>query len=210
MDIKKQWNESNNIWNITLKGEIDIYNVPEFKEILLSIPDEKEGNINIDCTDLTYIDSTGLGVLISMFKRVKEYEGSIKVTNLKPHIAKILVPVLGPAGLGFWQIGLSLIAGLAAKEVVVSSMGILFGIANVESALGLSAMQQSLAAIGFGALNAYSMMIFVLFYTPCVAALAVIGQELKSIKWTALVFAFQLVFAWLASILVYQIVGLFI
>ena len=51
MDIKKQWNESNNIWNITLKGEIDIYNVPEFKEILLSIPDEKEGNINIDCTD---------------------------------------------------------------------------------------------------------------------------------------------------------------
>jgi ferrous iron transport protein B len=71
-------------------------------------------------------------------------------------------------------------------------------------------MQQSLAAIGFGALNAYSMMIFVLFYTPCVAALAVIGQELKSIKWTALVFAFQLVFAWLASILVYQIVGLFI
>ena len=89
MDIKKQWNESNNIWNITLKGEIDIYNVPEFKEILLSIPDEKEGNINIDCTDLTYIDSTGLGVLISMFKRVKEYQGSIKVTNLKPHIAKI-------------------------------------------------------------------------------------------------------------------------
>jgi ferrous iron transport protein B len=125
-------------------------------------------------------------------------------------IGRILVPVLGPAGLGFWQIGLSLIAGLAAKEVVVSSMGILFGIANVESALGLSAMQQSLAAIGFGALNAYSMMIFVLFYTPCVAALAVIGQELKSIKWTALVFAFQLVFAWLASILVYQIVGLFI
>ncbi|MGB4388311.1 MAG: ferrous iron transport protein B [Caldicoprobacterales bacterium] len=125
-------------------------------------------------------------------------------------IGRILVPILGPAGLGFWQIGLSLIAGLAAKEVVVSSMGILFGIANVESALGLSAMQQSLAAIGFGALNAYSMMIFALFYTPCVAALAVIGQELKSIKWTALVFAFQLVFAWLASILVYQIVGLFI
>ncbi|HZK33896.1 MAG TPA: ferrous iron transport protein B [Bacillota bacterium] len=124
-------------------------------------------------------------------------------------IGRILVPVLAPAGLGFWQIGVSLIAGLAAKEVVVSSMGILFGVANIESAMGLSAMQQTLGAIGFGPLNAYSMMIFVLFYTPCVAALAVIGQELKSVKWTALVFLFQLVFAWLGSVLVYQIAGLF-
>ena len=54
---------------------------------------------------------------------------------------------------------LSLIAGLAAKEVVVSSMGILFGIVNIESASGLGAMLQTLGNMGFGALNAYSMMI---------------------------------------------------
>lgn len=125
-------------------------------------------------------------------------------------IGRVLAPVLKPAGLGFWQIGLSLIAGLAAKEVVVSSMGILFGIVNIESASGLGAMLQTLGNMGFGALNAYSMMIFVLFYTPCVAALAVIAKELKSAKWTALVFLFQLVFAWVASVLVYQIGGLLI
>lgn len=125
-------------------------------------------------------------------------------------IGHFLVPILEPAGLGFWQIGVSLIAGLAAKEVVVSSMGILFGIINIDSALGLSAMHQTLGAMGFGALNAYSMMIFVLFYTPCVAALAVTAQELKSMKWTSFVFVFQLVFAWLGSVLVYQIVSLFI
>ena len=71
-------------------------------------------------------------------------------------------------------------------------------------------MLQTLGNMGFGALNAYSMMIFVLFYTPCVAALAVIAKELKSAKWTALVFLFQLVFAWVASVLVYQIGGLLI
>ncbi|HBN84324.1 MAG TPA: hypothetical protein DDZ89_10805 [Clostridiales bacterium] len=124
-------------------------------------------------------------------------------------IGRFLVPILAPAGLGFWQMGVSLIAGLAAKEVVVSSMGILFGIANIDSAIGLSTMQQTLGAMGFGAINAYSMMIFILYYTPCIAALAVIAQELKSVKWTMFVFLFQLVFAWLASVLFYQIAGLF-
>lgn len=123
---------------------------------------------------------------------------------------RFLAPILRPAGLGFWQIGVSLIAGLAAKEVVASSLGILFGITNLDSAAGLTAMSESLAALGFGTLNAYSMMIFVLFYTPCVAAIAVIAKELKSVKWTVFVFVFQIAFALLASTLFYQIGSLFI
>ncbi|MDD3200140.1 MAG: ferrous iron transport protein B [Eubacteriales bacterium] len=125
-------------------------------------------------------------------------------------IGHFLVPALEPAGLGFWQIGVSLISGLAAKEVVVSSMGILFGITSIDSAIGLSAMHQTLGVMGFGALNAYSMMIFVLFYTPCVATLAVTAQELKAAKWTTFLLIFQLTFAWIASVLVYQIGSLFI
>lgn len=125
-------------------------------------------------------------------------------------IGRFLVPILKPAGLGFWQIGLALIAGLAAKEVVVSSLGILFGIANIDSTLGFGTMAQSLTSLGFGPLNAYSMMIFVLFYTPCVAAIAVIAQELKSVKWTSFVIVFQLVSAWLASVLIFQIGSLFL
>lgn len=122
-------------------------------------------------------------------------------------VGRLLVPILEPAGLGFWQIGLSLIAGLAAKEVVVSSMGILFGIVNIDAA-GLSTIHQTLEAMGFGPLNAYAMMIFVLFYTPCVAALGVIAKELKSVKWTVFVLTFQLAFAWTASVLVYQMLKL--
>ncbi|NMB42818.1 MAG: ferrous iron transport protein B, partial [Clostridiales bacterium] len=125
-------------------------------------------------------------------------------------VGRFLAPILKPAGLGFWQIGVALIAGLAAKEVVASSLGILFGITNLDSIAGLSAMNESLAALGFGSLNAFSMMIFVLFYTPCVAAIAVISQELKSVKWTTFVVVFQIVFAWLASTLFYQVASLFI
>ena len=124
-------------------------------------------------------------------------------------IGRFLVPFLKPAGLGFWQIGVALIAGIAAKEVVASSLGILFGITNIDSVAGLSAMQQILGTMGFGPLNAYSMMIFVLFYTPCMAAIAVIAKEVKSAKWTTFIIIFQIVFAWVASVLVYQVGGLF-
>lgn len=124
-------------------------------------------------------------------------------------LGRLIAPILAPVGLGFWQIGISLIAGLAAKEVVVSSMGILLGIANVEAAGAASEMQIALSSMGFGPLNAYAMMIFVLFYTPCVAAMVVIAKELKSPKWTAFIFFFQLIFAWVVAFLVYQIGSLF-
>ena len=62
---------------------------------------------------------------------------------------------------------------------------------------------------GFGSVNAYAMMLFVLFYTPCVAALSVIANELKSAKWTSFVIMFQLSFAWIVSVLFYQIARLF-
>lgn len=125
-------------------------------------------------------------------------------------LGRFIVPILAPAGLGLWQIGVALISGLAAKEVVVSSLGILFGINNIDSAEGINNMAEILRALEFGPLNAYSLMIFALFYTPCVAAVVVMGKELKSVKWTLFTVVFQLVFAWIASVLVYQIGSLFI
>jgi anti-sigma B factor antagonist len=51
--------------------------------------DEKGGNMIIDCQDLKYIDSTGLGVLISALRRVKDHDGTITIRGLKPYIQKI-------------------------------------------------------------------------------------------------------------------------
>ena len=77
INIQEKWNERINSWNVSLSGEIDIYNAPELKSSLLKLIDEKNGNIIVDCTNLKYIDSTGLGVLISALRRVKDYNGEI-------------------------------------------------------------------------------------------------------------------------------------
>ncbi len=124
-------------------------------------------------------------------------------------IGKILEPVLRPAGLGMWQIAVALISGISAKEVVVSSFSVLFGIGNINSAAGMADLSAMLGAAGFTGLNAYALMIFCLLYTPCAATIATIKKETHSWRWTLGMIAFQLVFAWLAAVLVYQIGRIF-
>lgn len=124
-------------------------------------------------------------------------------------VGKAIVPVFRPAGLGYWQIIVALIAGIAAKEVVVSSCSVLFGIQNITTGRGMDMMVASLASIGFGAANAYALMVFCLLYIPCTATIATIYRELKSLKGTLGILMFQLVVAWSMSCIVYQIGRLF-
>ncbi len=125
-------------------------------------------------------------------------------------LGRLFVPMLSTAGLGYWQIAVALISGIAAKEVVVSSMSVLYGIGNISSAEGMAEAAGTLALAGFGALNAYSMMVFCLLYVPCAASIATIRSETKSLKWTVFAVLFQLGLAWLVSTLIYTIGGLFI
>lgn len=115
-----------------------------------------------------------------------------------------LVPVLRPAGLGSWQIAVALISGISAKEVVVSSFSVLYGINNINSAAGMAELTGVLSASGFGGVNAYALMIFCLLYTPCIATIATIKRETGSWKWTLGMVVFQLVLAWAAAVAVFQ------
>lgn len=124
-------------------------------------------------------------------------------------IGKWLVPVFAPIGLGFWQIAVALIAGISAKEVVVSSCAVLFGIVNASSDAGMAAFSSALQGIGFGELNAFCLMVFCLLYIPCAAALATIRKESNSWAWMGFTALFQLVVAWVVTFIVYQ-VGLLI
>jgi ferrous iron transport protein B len=124
-------------------------------------------------------------------------------------LGKFAVPFLEPLGLGSWQLAVALFSGLAAKEVVVASLSVLFGIVNVNSALGMRDMADVLGAQGFGILNAYAMMVFCLLYTPCVATLGVIRKETGSVKMMAGVMLFQLAVAWCVTFLVYNIGRIF-
>ena len=126
------------------------------------------------------------------------------------YVGKFLVPVFLPIGLGFWQIVVALIAGISAKEVVVSSCAVLFGIVNASSAAGMESFAAALGGIGFGSLNALCLMIFCLLYVPCAATIATIHKESKSWGWTIFTVLFQLLVAWVVTFAVYQIGSLIV
>lgn len=126
-------------------------------------------------------------------------------------IGRGLVPVLAPAGLGMWQIVVALISGISAKEVVVSSFAVLFGVVNANSAIGMETIVSSIHAQnpGFGPVNAYALMIFCLLYVPCAATIATVKKESGSWKFTVKMVLFQLLLAWMAAVIVYQAGSLF-
>lgn len=121
-------------------------------------------------------------------------------------LGRLLVPVLKPAGLGLWQIAVALISGISAKEVVVSSFSVLFGVSNANSAAGMASIIENIRQFdpSFGGLNAFCLMLFCLLYVPCVATIATIKKESGSWKFTSAVMAFQIGLAWLVSVLVFQ------
>lgn len=119
-------------------------------------------------------------------------------------IGRWITPFFAPIGLGFWQIAVALIAGISAKEVVVSSCAVLFGIVNASSPEGMSAFSAALGSIGFGSLNALCLMVFCLLYIPCTATLATIRRE-SSTRYMLVTAAFQLAVAWVVTLLVYQV-----
>ena len=117
-------------------------------------------------------------------------------------VGKCIVPILSPAGLGYWQIAVSLISGLAAKEVVVSSINVLYGI---DIAANGTELYTILGSVGFKPINAFCLMIFCLLYVPCIATMATIKNEAKSNKFTLKLISFQILLAWVVTVIVYQI-----
>lgn len=70
-------------------GEVDIFTSPEFKNKLIDLIEIENVNIIIDGEELEYIDSTGLGVLMSIYKKMQENNLKVKIKNLKPNIYKL-------------------------------------------------------------------------------------------------------------------------
>lgn len=112
-------------------------------------------------------------------------------------IGRLISPAFAPLGLNDWRISTSLIAGLTAKEAVVSTLSVLLGTSTDALAATLGQL--------FTPLSSLSFLVFTLLYTPCVAAIATLRRELGSKGQTALVIVFQCVIAWFFALLVYQI-----
>lgn len=118
-------------------------------------------------------------------------------------IGKAIEPTIEPLGFD-WKLGIGILSGVGAKELVVSSLGVLY-------ADDAEADQTTLAQrLPITPLVAYGYMVFILLYFPCVATLAAIRQEAGGWKWAAFAAAYTTVLAWIMSFAVYQIGGLFV
>jgi ferrous iron transport protein B len=114
-------------------------------------------------------------------------------------LGHFLEPLFAPIGIG-WQAGVAIVTGFVAKEVVVSTMGVLYGVGETQEGQALTtALKQS----GMTAQSALSMMVFVLLYVPCFATVVAIYRE-TSLKWACFNVIYTTLVAWTLSFLVYQ------
>lgn len=185
--------------------ELPVYKMPSAHTVYVYVWDKVKDFLSKAGTTI-FVASILIWVLMHL--NFNGYTTDINM-SFAATLGKLLVPVMAPIGLGFWQICVALIAGLSAKEVVVSSTAVLFGISNVNSTIGMASLQTQLSALGFTSLNAYCLMLFCLLYIPCFASMMTIRKETKSTAYMVRTMAFQLLLAWLVTMVVYQVGRLF-
>ena len=116
-------------------------------------------------------------------------------------IGKAIAPVFAPIGID-WRGGVSLVSGFVAKEIVVSTMGVLYAVDEEEPS---DALRTALRKSGMTPLSALSMMVFVLLYLPCLATVTAIRRETGSVKWMLFSIFYSTSLAWIMSFSVYHI-----
>jgi len=175
--------------------ELPTYKVPSIKGVLLHTWDKvkgflrKAGTIILACSIILWA--------LSIFPLGVEYGSADSVLGM---IGNFIAPIFAPLGFGFWQAAVAIIAGLAAKEVVVATFGTLAGMEEDDEE-GITSLVQST----FTPLSAFSFMAFTLLYTPCFAAIGAIKQETNSYKWALTMCAITLVTAYIVSFLIFNI-----
>ena len=121
-------------------------------------------------------------------------------------VGRAIEPILAPLGFD-WKMSVSLLSGMAAKEIVVSTLSVLYtGSADEGEALSerLKADRDADGAPVFTPLVALSFLLFVLIYVPCIATISAIVNESGSWKWGLFVIGYTCALAWVVSFLVYQ------
>ena len=116
------------------------------------------------------------------------------------HLGKMLAPIFSPLGID-WRGSVALLSGFVAKEIVVSTMGILY-VAEVDK--DSEALRAALLSSGMTQLSAISMLVFVLLYLPCLATMVAIRKELRSWKWLLFSIGYSTSLAWVMAFLVFQ------
>ena len=178
--------------------ELPTYKIPSVKGVLLHTWEKVKGFLRKAGT-LILACSIVLWILQNIFP----WGGSDPQMSILGMIGSTIAPIFAPLGFGTWQAAVAIIAGLAAKEVVVATFGTLAGMEEDDEE-GIT----NLVHDTFTPLSAFSFMAFTLLYTPCFAAIGAIKQETNSYKWALTMCAITLVTAYIVAFLIFQIGGL--
>ena len=174
--------------------ELPNYRLPSAKSVLLLMWDKAKDFLQKAFT-VIFVATVIIWFLGAFDSRLNFVTDSSN--SLLASIGRLISPIFAPLGLSDWRISTSLLAGLSAKEAVVSTMGVLMG-------TGLEGLSNALSSV-FTPLTAASFLVFTLLYTPCVAAIATLKAELGSRLHTAGVIALQCVIAWVCAFILYNI-----
>ncbi|MDD4315628.1 MAG: ferrous iron transport protein B [Clostridia bacterium] len=176
--------------------ELPQYRLPQLKNVLIELW-EKSKSFIIKAGTIIFAASIVLWVLQNFDWSFRMVEAE---RSLLASIGNVLAPIFAPLGFGDWRASVALLAGMFAKETVVSSLSILLGSeADIAAAL----------ATIFTPLSAYSFMAFVLLSFPCIAALGATKKEMGSTKWLLITMGFQVATAYLVAFLIYNIGSLY-
>ena len=192
--------------NSTFLLELPPYRMPDMKTVLLETWDKGKG----------YLVKAGtiifLGCVILWFLSAFNSEGMVEDLNdsFLASIGSVIGSLFVFQGFGNWEAGAAVLSGVLAKESVVSTIGILYGMPDI-SAEAEDAVEtaETMLSTGMGSaftpLSAIAFMVFSQLYTPCVTALGTIKKEAGGFKWMVFAAVYMFVLAWVVSLLVYQI-----
>ena len=175
--------------------ELPTYKVPSLKGVLMHTWEKvkgflkKAGTVILACSIVLWA--------LSIFPLGVKYGSADSVLGM---IGNFLAPIFAPLGFGTWQAAVAIIAGLAAKEVIVSTFGTLGGMKEDDED-GITHLIQDT----FTPLSAYSFMAFTLLYTPCFGTIGAIVNETRGYKWALTMCAITIVTAYVVSFLIYNI-----
>ena len=172
--------------------ELPSYRMPGAKNVLMLLWDKAKDFLE-RAFSVIFVASIVIWLLQSFDLRLNFVSGVDNSKSILASIAGVVAPVFSLQGFGDWRIVTALVAGFMAKESVVSTLSVLTGTVGAFTALITPSA-------------AYSLLVFCLLYTPCVAAIASIKREL-GVKWSFFVVVFQCLLAWVVSLVFSLILG---
>ncbi|WP_177505215.1 ferrous iron transport protein B [Anaerosinus sp.] len=181
--------------------ELPPYRFPDMRTVLLETWDKGKGFL-IKAGTIIFAMSIVIWFLSNYnFSGMVDMEDSFLAS-----IGGVVAHLFAWHGFATWEAGAAVITGILAKEAVVSTLGVLYGVAEVsEEAMEAAGQMQGSLGIAFTSLSAYAFMIFAALYTPCMTALGTIKKEIATWKWTLFSAVYTFMVAWVISLLVYQI-----